>query len=470
MIKRTIHQIVEMLDGAFFSNLDQHVEIQGVSIDSRTVQSKNLFIPIKGEHFNGHEFVQKAIDLGATATLWMEGEPCPPTEIPVIYVKDTLVAIQTLAREYRKQLQTKVIGITGSNGKTSTKDILASLLETQFKTQKTFGNLNNHLGVPLTILQLEPETEMAVIEMGMSGLGEIELLSSIALPDVAIITNIGEAHLDQLKTRERIAQAKLEILSGLRHNGTFIYDGDEPLLQEAVQIQNLGDRAVTVGLKSSNSYYPFFISIEREGISFSLPVQRPIFYLPMLGKYQVLNALSAIAVCHYYGISNEQIRNGFLQAKITGGRNELIKTPKYTILNDSYKSNPSSLCVSLETLSTLDYKKKIVVLGDMNGLGSDEVSLHEKVGEQLDPKHIDYVFTVGKLAEHIAKVAKGRFPEGRVTSYQSAEQGELIDQLKVIAETDSIILIKGSRENKLDIVVEELKDSSASTREAVEVS
>ncbi|SFX51611.1 UDP-N-acetylmuramoyl-tripeptide--D-alanyl-D-alanine ligase [Thermoactinomyces sp. DSM 45891] len=469
MIKRTIHQIVEMLDGAFCPILDQHIEIQGVSIDSRTVQSKNLFIPIKGEHFNGHEFVQKAIQMGAAATLWMEGEPSAPTEIPVIYVKDTLVAIQTLAREYRKQLQTKVIGITGSNGKTSTKDILASLLETQYKTQKTFGNLNNHLGVPLTILQLEPETEMAVIEMGMSGLGEIELLSSIALPDVAIITNIGEAHLDQLKSRERIAQAKLEILSGLEPNGIFIYDGDEPLLQEAVHRENLGDRAVTVGLKSSNSYRPFFISIEREGISFSLPVQRPIFYLPMLGKYQVLNALSAIAVCHHYGISNEQIRNGFLQAKITGGRNELIKTPKYTILNDSYKSNPSSLCVSLETLSTLSYKKKIVVLGDMNGLGSDEVSLHEKVGAELDPKHIDYVFTVGKLAEHIAKVAKGHFPEGRVASYQSAEQEALIDQLRGIAETESIILIKGSRENKLDTLVEELKDSSAPMREAVEV-
>ncbi|MDQ0417059.1 UDP-N-acetylmuramoyl-tripeptide--D-alanyl-D-alanine ligase [Croceifilum oryzae] len=470
MIKRTIQQMVEMMDGAFCTSLDQHIQIQGVSIDSRTVQLQNLFIPIKGDHFNGHQFVQKAIDLGAAATLWMEDEPSPPTEIPVIYVKDTLVAIQSLAREYRKQLKTKVIGITGSNGKTSTKDILASVLETQFKTQKTYGNLNNHLGVPLTILQLSSQTEMAVIEMGMSDLGEIELLSSIALPDVAIITNIGEAHLDQLKSRERIAQAKLEILSGLRHNGIFIYDGDEPLLQEAVRLQNLGDHAVTVGLQSSNSYYPSFISIEREGVSFALPAQRPVFHLPMLGKHQVLNALSAIAVCHYYGISNEQIQNGFLKAKITGGRNEIIKTPKYTVLNDSYKSNPSSLRVSLETLSTLhDYKKKIVVLGDMNGLGDDEVSLHEKAGAQLDPNKIDYVFTVGMLAEHIAKIAKKRFIEGRVSSYQSTQQEELIAQLREVAEANSIILIKGSRENKLDQLVDDLKDSRVSMREAVGV-
>lgn len=457
MICRSLKEIQEMIEGYDLKKENEDIAIQGVSIDSRQIETGQLFVPIVGEYFNGHKFINEAVANGAVAALWSKGEAIPSVDIPIILVDDTLTAIQRLAKSYREQLKTKVIGITGSNGKTSTKDILASLLSTRYKTQKTFGNLNNHLGVPLTLLDLEEDTEMAVIEMGTSNLGEIELLTNIASPDVAIITSIGEAHLDELFTIENIVQAKLEILRGLKPNGLFVYYGDSSLLNEKIKDMDINCKTITFGESSNNTYIPWLESSDEISITFSLDkFHCPSFYLPMIGKHQMFNATAAITVARYYGISFEQIQDGLLNVEATGMRNEIIRTERYTIINDSYKSNPTSLLAALDTLYTMNnYSQKIAVLGDMIGLGAGEINMHREIGEKIDSKQIDYLLTIGPLAAHIAQTARPRFGKNRVFSY--INRTHLIQKLKKIMEYESILLVKGSRMLKLEEVVEELQ-------------
>lgn len=465
MIQRTLREVEKMAGGFGLKKEYEKILIEGVSIDSRKIKANQLFIPIKGERFDGHKFLETAVEDGAAAALWNKNMPVPDIDFPLIFVEDTLAAIQKLAKEYRMQLPIKVIGITGSNGKTSTKDILASLLKRKYKTHKTFGNLNNHLGVPLTILEIDEDTEMAVIEMGMSELGEIELLTSIALPDVAIITNVGEAHLTTLKTKENIYQAKLEILKGLKSDGLLVYLGDDGILKRKVACMNLEQKVMTFGQDLSNHYRPVIEETSEDGISFKLnDINQHTFLLPMLGKHQMYNAVAAIAVAQYFNISFDQIKKGLLEVDATGMRNELIHTPKYTILNDSYKSNPTSLCAALETLYGLKgYSQKIAVLGDMEGIGETEVAFHEEIGSQIDPNQIDYLFTVGPLASHIAKTATPRFFQNKVVSCKNKQQ--LIAQIIKVLEKGAIILVKASRGFELEEVVDALQKEGENTKE-----
>jgi len=298
---------------------------------------------------------------------------------------------------------------------------------------------------------------MAVIEMGTSNLGEIELLSTIASPDVAIITSIGEAHLDELITKENIVKAKLEILKGLKPNGLFVYYGDNQLLNEKIKDMDIRHKTITFGESSSNTYIPLLVSSDEKGITFSIDkFSCPTFYLPMLGKHQMFNATAAIAVARYFGVSFEHIQDGLLNVELTGMRNEIIRTEKYTIINDSYKSNPASLLAALDTLYGLkNYSQKIAVIGDMIGLGADEISMHREIGEIIDPEQIDYLLTIGPLAAHIAKTARTRFGKNRVFSYRNKTQ--LVQKLRKLISCESIVLIKGSRMLKLEEIIEELQ-------------
>lgn len=238
MIKRQLSAIKQMANNAELKEEFEKITIEGVTTDSRNVRKGNLFVPIIGEKFNGHDFVEKAFENGAHASLWSRSVPNPPQDKPLIIVDDTLAALQQIASHYLLEVNPKVVGITGSNGKTTTKDMIASVVGTRYRVHKTKGNFNNHIGLPLTILDMPEDTEVAVLEMGMNAKGEIELLSSIARPDIAVITNIGDAHLQDLGSREGIAEAKLEIIKGLKENGTLIYHGDEPLLKKRLFMSN----------------------------------------------------------------------------------------------------------------------------------------------------------------------------------------------------------------------------------------
>jgi UDP-N-acetylmuramoyl-tripeptide--D-alanyl-D-alanine ligase len=457
MITRTLQEIQEMTAGYGLAEQYQDIVISGVSTDTRTISQGNLYIPLKGEKFNGHAFVKEAFMKGALAALWEKSEPNPPQDVPLILVNDTLKALQRLASCYREQLAVKVIGITGSNGKTSTKDMTAAVLSTQYKVQKTEGNLNNHIGLPLTLLRLEENTEVAVVEMGMSNFGEIELLSHLAKPDAAIITNIGEAHLQELGSRDGIAKAKLEIVTSLKESGVFVYNGDEPLLTNRVQQMKLSQEMMTFGSGERNDYYPLTISMQANGTTFTVN-QAPdtSLFIPILGRHQVYNALAAIAVARFFGVSWENIEIGLKNLQMTKMRMEILKGKDgLTIINDAYNASPTSMKAALELLGELTgYEKKIAVLGDMLELGEKEVEFHEEIGRLLDPNGIDYVFTYGRLGEKIATAAQPAFPDGRVKAYDSKEV--LAADLAALASPNDVILLKASRGMRLEQVMEHL--------------
>lgn len=458
MIRRSLKDVERMVKGSNLKKEYEEFYIEGVSTDSRKIKKGQLFIPLIGENFDGHKFIEKAIENGAIATLWNKDEPIPPLDFPFVLVEDTLSALQRLAKGYRKELNLKIIGITGSNGKTSTKDIVASLLSVKYKTKKTIGNFNNHIGVPLTILDLDEDTEMAIVEMGTDNFGQISFLANLAKPDVAIITNIGEAHLEGLITRENIAKAKLEILEGLNPNGLFVYWGDDSILKKEIQSLDIKQKVLTYGTYESNDYQCELATVDEDGISFKLKKPSAQNYsLPMLGKHNMYNATAAIMVARHFNIPFESIQDALYNINKTGMRNEMVYGKGFAILNDSYKSNPSSVLAALDTFYSIEgYKEKIVALGDMLGLGEDEIKMHEEIGLNIDPKKVDYLFTIGPLAKHIGKTAKTVLGKDKVTSFTN--KPELIEGLKKVIKAKSLILVKASRSLELEEVVDALKE------------
>jgi len=456
MIKRKLKDIQSMIKGKGLKEKNNDIYIEGVSTDTRTIKKGQLFVPIIGENFDGHKFIKKAIESGAVASIWDESHPIPDIEFPFIIVNDTLKAIQTLSKEYRNQLSIKIVGITGSNGKTSTKDILSSIFKTKYKTYKTQGNLNNELGVPLTLLSIDEDIEIAVVEMGMSGLGEIEILTKLASPDAAIITNIGTAHLEQLKTRDNIIKAKLEIVKGLKPDGLFVYHGDDESLRSAVKALDIPQEKHTFGESKSNDYIVEKLSSDIDGLRFKIKnVDSPEFFLPMLGNHQIFNASAAIAVARHFGLSFDSIKKGLENLELTGMRSELLKGDGFDILNDSYNSNPDSTKAALKTLNSLDtYDQRIVVFGDMLELGDEEINMHREIGEEIDFEKVDYLFTFGKLAKYAAEEAKKGISHERVFAFE--DKSALLNKLKEVLQNNSIILLKGSRGMKLEEISKNL--------------
>ncbi|MBS4197239.1 UDP-N-acetylmuramoyl-tripeptide--D-alanyl-D-alanine ligase [Lederbergia citri] len=453
MIKRTLGQLATMIKVENDVTEFQNVEIKGVSFDTRQIEPGKLFVPLKGDANDGHKYVNTAFDKGAAAVLWQKDVPNPPVHAPVLIVEDTLRALQDLAHAYRNQISAKVIAITGSNGKTTTKDIVAAVFSEDFKVHKTDGNFNNHIGLPLTILTMEENTEIAILEMGMSGKGEISLLTKIAQPDAAIITNIGEAHLQDLGSREAIADAKLEITEGLPKNGLLIYPGNEPLLIK--RISGLKQfNTCTFGETRENDIYPEEINIGEDGSSFIVPgFSEEPFFLPIAGKHNIMNALAAILAAKEFLITASSIQTGLKSVKLSNMRMEWHDGIKGTrILNDAYNASPTAMRAVISMVENLDDdREKIVVLGDMLELGEKDIEFHEQIGKELDPNKIKYVFTYGPLAKYIASGARLHFPEERVFDFENKEK--LINALNENLEGNELILFKASRGVKLEEVV-----------------
>ncbi len=451
MINKTLGEIAALIAGEVDEKF-QDVKISGVSKDTRTIEKGNLYIPLRGENMDGHQYVIQAFSAGATAALWENSVENPPKNVPLLFVDDALEALQDLAKEYLARLSAVVIGITGSNGKTTTKDLIATLLGQTFTIHKTSGNYNNHIGLPLTVLSAPKDCEALILEMGMSAKGEISFLSKLARPHIAVITNVGESHMKDLGSREGIADAKCEIVDGLQEDGVLFYNGDEPLLQERLTMIS---RRQSFGSEATNDYFPEHVKIEAEGTSFS--VSEHELFLPVLGEHNVLNAVAAIAVANEFNMSWEEIATGLKQVKLTNMRSELLQGKKdEIILNDAYNASPTSMRAAIKlTQSLRNFNRKIVVLGDMLELGSNEEAFHEEIGNMLDPQEIDFVFTVGKLGKFIADAALNKFPQDRVFHFDNSE--ELAKQLKDISAANDLILFKASRGMKLETIIETLQ-------------
>ncbi len=467
-MKRTIKQIAEMCGGNCKGS-DPELIIQGVSTDSRQPDAGGLFVPLVGERFDGHDFAVQAMNNGSAAMLWQADHPIPEElmQMPRILVKDTLAALQKLAAAYRSELMARVIGITGSNGKTTTKDMTAAVLGTYYQVHKTEGNLNNEIGLPLTILRMAEEVEVAVLEMGMSDFGEIELLAKIAQPDAAIITNVGDAHMQQLGSRAGIAKAKLEIALGLGEEGLLLYNGDEPLLEEELGSMQLPDGITlrTFGLQAKNAWSADAIKAELSGCSFEAkyngePSALGTVQIPVPGQHNVSNALAAIAVARYFGVPASNVVEGLKQLKLTGMRIEPTRAANgAALLNDAYNANPTAVRAAIDLVEQLEgFGKKWVVLGDMKELGPDEAALHYEIGAYITPDKADAVLTYGPLSLHTAEGARSRFADASESIVKHFEDKmELVDWLRSHLQPEDVALVKGSRGMRMEEVIHMLE-------------
>lgn len=447
-MKKTVAQLAAWLgiEHQAFSD----VVVSGVSIDTRSIQKGDLFIPFRGEAVNGHRFVEKAFENGAAASLWMKDEPNPPKNVPLIFVDDSELALQKMAACYRAEHKATFVGITGSNGKTSSKDILASTLAPYFKVQKTIGNFNNQLGLPITILQLDEDTEVSVLEMGMSGFGEIEFLTKLGRPHIAVITNIGEAHMQELGSRAGIAQAKYEIVKGLE-GGVLFYDGDEPLLRERVAADNVTN-TVSFGFNENNALIASNVHTTNSGSGFTVTgAINGDFEISVLGEHQVKNTLSAMLIAQKLGLSDEQIRESLRHVSLTDMRMQLVPTEGPLFINDAYNAAPTSMRAAIHFMETTTMRTdKWLVLGDMLELGDDEQKFHASIADVIDDT-IAHVCLYGPrmkwLYERLQPVM------GERVMHTENDYNAIVETIKQNATMDSLILLKGSRGMKLETIL-----------------
>ncbi|KZE36981.1 UDP-N-acetylmuramoylalanyl-D-glutamate--2,6-diaminopimelate ligase [Bhargavaea cecembensis] len=457
-MKRTLNEIADWLG---LPHVEKgSTDVTGVSIDTRTMKKGDLFIPFKGEQADGHRFVQQAFDKGAAATLWQNGVPGAPEDRAVLFVEDPEKALQQMARRYRDELDAVIIGITGSNGKTSTKDLVAGTLSPYFRVRKTEGNYNNQLGLPLTILSLPENTEYAVLEMGMSGFGEISFLSELARPKYAVITNIGEAHMQDLGSREGIAEAKSEITDGLLPGGKLFYDGDEPLLDPHVEKLPEG-AAVPFGEGETCSLHLLSVEPSEQGSLFRTKgLAEGAFTIPVLGAHQAKNALAAILIGQEAGLTDEQIREALKSVELTGMRMQTVEGPDGSLfINDAYNAAPTSVRAALGFVRSSTLRnEKWVVLGDMLELGALEVPAHEGLAEELDPADFDGVCLYGPRMEHLFRKLEGKFPADRLV-WSGEDLVPINEKLKSRLGNAPLILLKGSRGMALERIIAELSDT-----------
>lgn len=451
LIQLQLNKLEEIVNGEGLQESFHYIEMQGVCIDSKKITKGNLFVPIIRVK-DGHDYVKEAMEKGAAASLWKKSYGDPPKGIPIIFVDDTLLALQKIARYYRKTSNVKVIGITGSNGKTMVKDIISTILSTTYRVHKTKGNLNSQIGLPLTILEMKQDTEFLILEMGMSETGQIRNLAQIAQPDVAIITMIGQSHLETLGSREEIAKAKFEIVDGLNDGGLFLYNGDEPLLSQNINM--LGIESKSFGGKYTNDLFPTNVQLDEYGVHFKLNHSKIQYDVPLHGKHNIFNTIAGIAVGQFYKVPIEKIQEALQQINITQMRFQFLTAKTgFTIINDAWNASPSSMKAAIETLQKLNaYKKKIIVIGDMLELGKKAETYHREIGEMLNEESIQYVFTYGELAKIVAEEARKNYHTGKIKSFDNkAKIAEEV--LKVITKKD-VVLLKGSRGMALEEIVQ----------------
>ena len=427
--------------------------------DTREIKDKDTYIGFKGEHNDGNIYYEEALKKGAKVCI-LEKE-CVENIIKkeeiekkysgasIILVENTIKALQQIASYKRSLYNIPVIGITGSVGKTSTKDIIASVLSKKFNVLKTLGNLNSQIGMPLTVLGLKEHNAM-VIEMGMNKRGEISNLTKIANPTVAVITNVGTAHIGNLGSRENILKAKLEILEGLKENDTLVINNDNDMLHNWYEENKKNEEnkfnIVTFGIENKSDIMPYDIVLSENGSTYKIDVDGKTYNVNVLvgGNHFVLNSLCAITIGRLFNIKMEEILDGIANFELTKRRMQVEKNKdKITIINDCYNANYDSMKAAIEYLGKINANKKIAVLGDMLELGKFSKELHEKVGEDVAKNNIDVLITVGNLAKDIADKA---INEGmsKEKIYTCENNQEAIETIKKIAKSGDAILLKAS--------------------------
>lgn len=436
-------------------------DFTGVTTDSRAVKPGELFVALKGGNFDGHDYCVKAAELGAAGVVVSHDVEGLPAGVAVFKVEDTLLAYQQLAHAYRlKQQGLKVFAITGSNGKTSTKDLLAACFGAKYKVVKTQGNFNNEIGLPKTLLSIQPDTDIAVVEMGMRGLGQIAELCRIAEPDSGLITNVGETHMELLGSMENIGKAKSEIVVDLPSDGFAVLNGDNEYVLAAAGKTKA--QVVYFGLGENCDYRGSDIVTSALGTTFTCTEKKSgksvSVRLQLIGEHNVYNALSAIAGAACYGVPLEDSAKALATARLTGSRQEIIYIGDITFINDAYNASPASMEAALKTLAEAKKAahgavRTIAVLADMLELGAISEDAHRRVGRWAVENGVDYVLTYGPEAAYISKEVKKL---GGETCHYADRQGAA-DKLRQLATAGDIILLKGSNSMQVGKMLELFK-------------
>jgi UDP-N-acetylmuramoyl-tripeptide--D-alanyl-D-alanine ligase len=447
---------IAQLTGGSLSAGGGTIVIDTVSTDSRTIKRGELFVALRGENFDGHDFVEAVATTGAAGAIvdsnW-KGKV--PENFALVRATDALQAYQQLAANYRKSLKLSVVAITGSNGKTSTKDFAAAVLARRFQVTKTQGNFNNHVGLPRTILEATSRDEVAVWEIGMNHPGEVAALARMAALDVGIITNIGVAHIEFMGSRERIAEEKGALAEAVGARGTVILNADDPFtkgiaIRTRAKVILAGTTAGTIRASEINQ--------SGSGTDFTIleGAHRCRAQLPVPGLHMVQNALLAVAAGRAFGLSLEECAAGLVAAPLTKARLQVKEIRGVQFLDDSYNANPDSMKAALRTLVELDAEgQRIAVLGEMRELGDESERGHREVGETAAALKVDHLIAIGNVAASIAEAAKQAGLENSSTVASTAEAAELLAEL---ASPGDLVLIKGSRLARTEQVIEAFRN------------
>ncbi len=440
----TLKQIAASCGGKYVGDENLiNTAVSSIERDSRNIKENSLFLAIKGARVDGHDFIEKCYNDGAICAL-CEKAPKNASK-PYILVDDTLKAVKKIAKAYRELFDIPIVGISGSVGKTSTKEMVASVLAQKYKVHKTQGNLNNELGVPLTLFGMDDSTEVAVIEMGISGFGEMQRISEMVQPTIEVITIIGECHLENLGDRDGVFKAKTEMFNNLKDGGAVILNGDDDKLSAVKEVK--GKAPIFYGINSGEYRAE---NIKNNGV---LGVDADLVFsgkrlsvtIPAIGAYMVANALAAAAVGVELELSDDEIKAGISAYKTVGSRANLIDTGKIKIIDDCYNANPTSVKASIDTLMNFD-GRKVAILGDMKELGENERALHYEVGQYA--KKCDSVISAGPLALDIAEGSNGIYLRNKE---------ELIDNLPILIQEGDVVLVKASHSMEFEKITEELK-------------
>ncbi len=450
MLNYTASQIAEITGGKLCG--DGNAVITNIQYDSRQAKEGTLFVPIKGEKTDAHKFIEGCFAQGAAATL-TEQQPPENTVKPYILVESTRTALQRIAAFYRSGLDVKVVGVTGSVGKTSTKEMIAAALSEGFDVMKTQGNRNSQIGLPMTMFDIEPHNEAAVIEMGMSEFGEMDRLCDIARPCIAVMTNIGKAHIENLKTQQNIMSEKLKITKHFDKNGILFLNGDDPLLRTLHNKQPF--RTVTFGMTSGNNYYAEDIRTNGFSSEFVLchGTDRYKLKIPALGVHSIMNSIAAFAVGEAMCLDSVTIAKGLLTYKNAPMRQQITELKDFVLIDDSYNASPEAAKASLDVLKDVAKGKKIAVLADMLELGDEAVREHYGVGAHLAKNGTDVLIAVGPLSRN---TAKGAEENGCPLVMTADSNEEAYEKLCSVAVKGSTILVKGSRGMHTDEICKKL--------------
>lgn len=429
---------------------DPDIQITSIVTDSRKAIKGSLFAAIKGARADGHRFIPMTVEQGAVCVLC---EDAPTVDTPYIQVESTLIALKGIAEYYRSLFTIPFIGVTGSVGKTSTKELISSVLSQKYNVHKTAGNFNNELGVPLTLFGLEEAHEAAVIEMGISGFGEMTRLSKMVRPDISVITNIGYCHLENLGDRDGVLKAKTEMFTYLQPDGKIILCHDDDKLRTVTDYK--GIRPIFYGTDTADEYYADNIEeLLLNGVKCTLHHGDGAIdvTIPAMGRHNVLNALCAMAVGKQLGLTDDEIRDGIERFQNVGSRNNIIHTRGMTVIDDCYNANPTSTKAGLNTLSNFS-GRKVAVLGDMKELGKEELALHREVGAYAKEKGIDLLIAVGELS----KATADGYGESAV-HYTTVE--DCIEEIPKLLQTGDAVLVKASHSMQFEKIVDALKEKS----------